>query len=915
MALLFLSMCAPRARAAAPPASPFAAMGDVQGATLANGTRLWIEEDHRAPLVAIQSCFEVGTADDPVAQPGLAQTAGRLLEWGVTPHLDGAARVDTSIALGGMLQRAKVTTMAERTCLQLVVPPSSLELALYSERDRLSSLAEGLTRDGLGKATWVSSDSAPAAGVTAVVVGRLRAALYEPGHPYGRLTPDDGAGVKSVGVEQMRQWLRQHYAGGPSSVVVVGDVSAARARELLAKYLGELAGPFPRPARPAPRVEPRGERRVVFDADVGQPTIALGWPTPKLFDDDDLALDVAVHVLVTRFLDHLMARDHVVTGFQLNENSLGSGGLFSVITRPAPGHGEDDCVHAVEAELAALAAAPPSRDELVGAQQVILERLASELDGDAARARMIETYAQRMGDPRGILSYAARYQALTAADVSRVTGKYLVTPQRVRLLVHPDPKAPKIGRLAGAAAAVAPPAVIPPPLQVVAPPRWAREPPPFVDAPAGPSFAPPRPTELVLRDGTRVVLVERHDVPSVTASVVVRWQHPFSGVTIGDCMNHLLLAAKPPGSERDLELLLKSAGATVSTETSLDATTLTFSVHPDRLGDALGATLAALEGGKLTQAQTELARAPFVGASAHWKPMVVAQVWSRHLLAPRGHRYATPTDGGEAEVAHLTAAEVSRYLAQEIRGDAVTVAVAGDVTAAHLAQLVGAKPAPPRASTKPAAFAWNKGTFLVPRAGADGVTIIATFPEPPHDSAELVAANTLETVAFDHFDELLISHGVRNWSELAWSSWALRDGPSFSVKAHVPKSKAAAFVKAALDAFEAKRAKPAVAADLVPLQRQWAFGLATSYDSASQTTQRLAVAAQSNSPADADVLRHERQEKLTVKQLADVATKYFRPEDLRVVVIGDVDGIQEGLSTLPIAPATVVSEPVAGGTP
>jgi zinc protease len=896
--------------AAPPTQSAFVDFGDVARATLPNGTHAWVQEDHRAPLVAVESCFEIGDVDDPVERRGLAQLAGRLLELGQTPHLDESARRDMSVALGGLLAVPKVNVGTKRTCLHLVVPSSSLELALFAERDRMVFVAEGLTAPLLGQALSALAEATPNATAAAVVLGRLREGIYEAGHPLTRLTPTDGAALGDLGIEGVRRALRTWFGGGPSDVAIVGDVSAARAFELLTKGFGDLAGPFVRPPLAAPGVALTAERHVAVDANVVRTEIALGWPTPKYADDDDLALDVAVRVLALRFGDHLKDRDRLVTHFRLNENSLPEGSVFSIDLTPASDLSEERCVRAVDAELAALSAAAPSNEEVGAAKQMILENLANALDGDGTRATAIVSYVHSTGDPRGYVKYAERYQAISASDVSRAVARYLSGPRRVLLVVHPDAKAPKVGRLhddrGGRAGHGAPPTVGPtqvtPPVAALAPP--------FLDSGTR-VFAPPRPIDLVRRDGTRVELIERHTLPSVSVGISIRWKKPSSGLSVNGFMNTVLLAAKGAGSEDSLEDVLRKAGAAFSSQSSLDGATFTFSVHPDQLAGVLPRALAILEAPRISQAAFDLARAPFDGQAAHWRPVVRDAMWSRHLLAPAGHRYAGAVDSGEAELRRLTLAQLSSYLADELRHQALGVDVVGDVTTARLAQILGARRTAPRAVAAEAPAAWDRGTFLVPQSGAKGVTVIATFAEPPIGSADAVAAHALEALAFTFFNDALLTHGVDTWSDFSWSHWQLRDGPLFNLYIRVDKGRVTAFVKAVLDAVDALRHQ-SVAAGIARVRSSETFETAKAYDSSREASRRLVSLTEAGLPSDADLRLGEHLNDLSPRQLVDVANRYFRPTDLRVVVVGDVDGLEDGLSTLPIAPAKIVSEPAPG---
>jgi zinc protease len=886
---------------------------------LANGITAWVEEDHRVPVVAIDIRFDIGHADDPPGRRGMAALAAEILELGQTPRFEGSYRGDLATALGGALQSPSVDVDVSWTELRFLVPANSLELALFSESDRIGFLSDGLTAARLSSAVSRVANGAPQADAWRVVLARLREALYGSDQRYGRMVPGDGSELKSATVDEVRQWLRDRYL--PASISIVGDVSKDKALELVNKYFGAFRARQERTPDPAPSVMP-GQKKIVVEANIQRSGLAVGWPTAKLFDDDDLALDIAARVLTNRLRERLVDRERNATWVSAGQSSLSAASVFNLQICLESQSREDEVLKAIDEEVARLKAEKPSAEEVASARSNILANHADARDGVIERAHGIQYYASRAGDPVYWLKYAERYGALTAADVSRAVANQLKPDQRTVLAIRLDAAAPKIGRVPGARAD-APAAARPSPARAesteTAGPAAAAAPEtppemtiPFIDRQG--SFDIPLPLELVLPEGFRAQLFERHEVPIVRVSVVIRWQRPFVGLEAGRLMESLLLASRAPKANQNLESELRLIGAHLSWDTTLDATTLTFSAPPDRLSLALERTMAVLRSRRISAAELDRVRNVNLAIAPTLTAQGKAFLWLRHLFVPNTHRYSAAVDNGVAWLKKLTAPEVERYLDREIRGAAVTIDIVGDVTPTRLASLLGARRVDrvSRASYKP--IEWGKGTFLVQQNGAKGAELIIAIPRPSWGSAEYPAETAIERQLFDRVNEDLSAHGLNTWSELRARSWELRDGSLAYFAVHVAKDKLEPFVKTVVDRLELLRNSDKVAPHLAAVRSNDVFWLSRGYDSTRDAIGRLNFYATFDLNPRTLLDYRKGCEELTFDQVRDVANKYFKPDQLRILAIGDVASSENALKRLPIGPVTVLSED-SGGSP
>ncbi len=189
--------------------------------TLPNGLKIYVEQDQRAPLVAVDIELAIGKQQDPVAYPGLTQLVGEILKHGSTRHLSSDARRQVARAFGVDPWDVDVTVGPDRTHIAFQVPPRALELALWMASDQLTFIADSIDAASVAAAsaaveqTLTDSDEAALQVVLRddVVHEHGRRALRAPGG-----CPDARAGAargpEALGPQQLRRGRGSYRRGG-----------------------------------------------------------------------------------------------------------------------------------------------------------------------------------------------------------------------------------------------------------------------------------------------------------------------------------------------------------------------------------------------------------------------------------------------------------------------------------------------------------------------------------------------------------------------------------------------------------------------------------------------------------------------------------------------------------------------------
>src|SRR5512135_1629872 len=122
-----------------------AAQAEVYESTLANGLKVIVKEDHRAPVVVQQIWYRVGSMDELTGKTGIAHALEHMMFKGTrtVPPGEFSARI---AAAGG---RENAFTSYDYTAYFQQLHKSKLPLAMQLESDRMSNLV--VSADEFGK--------------------------------------------------------------------------------------------------------------------------------------------------------------------------------------------------------------------------------------------------------------------------------------------------------------------------------------------------------------------------------------------------------------------------------------------------------------------------------------------------------------------------------------------------------------------------------------------------------------------------------------------------------------------------------------------------------------------------------------------------------------------------------------------
>lgn len=434
------------ALAAALAMSTALAQGTTQERKLANGLRVIVKEDHRAPTAVHMVWYRAGSMDETSGTSGVAHVLEHMM-FKATKNVKSGEFSRRIAAAGG---RENAFTNRDYTAYFQQVPKAALPLMLQLEADRMSNLL--VTEAEFSREIKVvmeerrlRTEDQP----RALAAEALNAEAYF-AHPYRRPVIGWMNDLANMSHVDARNWYTRWYVPNNAFVVVVGDVKAEEVFALAQKYYGRLkARPLPE-RKPQLEPEQRGVRRLVVKAPAELPYLLMGWKCPVLRDVDrdwqPYALEVLAGVLdgneSARLNQSLVRNSRVASevGASYDVTARGPGMCFLEGT-PSQGRSAAELEAGLRAELARLVQEGVTEDELARVKAQVVASQVFKRDSIFSQAMEIGQFETAGLSYRDIDRVLERVKAVSAEQVRAVAKQYFVDDQLTVVVLEPQPLA------------------------------------------------------------------------------------------------------------------------------------------------------------------------------------------------------------------------------------------------------------------------------------------------------------------------------------------------------------------------------------------------------------------------------------------------------------------------------------------
>ncbi len=419
---------------------------------LDNGLQVILEENHAAPVVAMQAWVKAGAADEPAHLAGVSHFLEHMLFKGTARR--GVGEIARTIESAG--GEINAWTSYDETVFHLVIAEKFLATGL----DVLS--------DALAHSSF---DAAELERERQVILEEVKQGQDDPdrmvaqtmfeesfaGHSYGRPVIGSTETVTRMSRGEIADYHRTHYHGGNITLVVVGDFDAQTVRQQVTRAFSVLPPDGAASAR-TPLTAPAPGRVRVLVRDVKESQILFGFRSPSINHEDVPALDLLAVVLGQGESSRLHVE--IVRNQQLAKSAYGyvfsarDAGLLMVSATPG-GARVRDTARAVLDEVLALARTEVTPQELDKARNILESERVFERETVQGYARKLGYFSAIAGDQDFETRYMARLARLTTADLKAVAERVL-RPEGLAVVVQIPQDSPQARNPAGSDVAAPP---------------------------------------------------------------------------------------------------------------------------------------------------------------------------------------------------------------------------------------------------------------------------------------------------------------------------------------------------------------------------------------------------------------------------------------------------------------------------
>jgi zinc protease len=880
---------------------------------LPNGLTLIVHEDHKAPVVAVNVWYHVGSKNEKPGKTGFAHLFEHLMFQG-TENLKGEffEPLEKAGATG-----MNGTTNDDRTNYFETVPKNALDLALWLESDRMGHLLGSIDQAKLDEQRGVvqnekrEHENQPFGQSSQIIA----AATAPAGHPYSWDTIGSMEDLNAASLDDVKEWFRSYYGAANATLVVAGDVDTEDVKQRVEKFFGDIPS-GPPIARPKAWVAPMvGTKRHTIEDRAGQPRITEVWNVAPWGDPSLEHLSLAANILAggktSRLHQRLVVKEQLATDVRsyLSRRELGSQFNLSVTAKPSADLSRIEAI--VDEEIARLAKDGPTGDELERARTEQLAGFIRGLERIGGFGGKTNTLAegQVYGDDPGFYKKRiARIEKATAADLRTALTNGVVDNGRFILTGLPFPK------YQSAAKGV----------------DRSKLPDPGTTAEA--MF--PKFERTVLKNGLEVFFVARRAVPTVEMQLVV------DGGTAVD-PEHLTGLASMTLNLMDEGTTSRTAvqigeeqerlGARLGTGAGDDSSSLSLSALKANLGASLDLFADVLLNPSFPAEEFERIRKESIVRmqSRKLQPESMASRVLPPLLYGKGHPYGALGGGSgtEQSLAALTTEELKRYWSRWFKPNHSKLIVVGDTSLAELTPMLeqklgawqpGEVPAtkigPARAITEPV-------IYLLDRPQAMQSVINVAIAAPPTNNPAEIAIDTMNNFLGGSFSSR-INMNLRedkHWSYGARSRIGDAIGPrAFVVDAPVQTDKTAESM------LEIQKELQGITGDRVPTQDELdqakalqTLTLAGRWETSSAVLGSLAHLVRYGLPDDYWTTYAGKVRALELDDVTAAAKTIVDPKRAVWIVVGDRAKIEQSVRDTGIGEVIVIDadgQPVGPGT-
>jgi zinc protease len=703
---------------------------------LPNGLTLIVHEDRKAPIVAVNVWYHVGSKNEKAGKSGFAHLFEHLMFNGSenfnNDYFQAMERIGATDLNG--------TTNEDRTNYFQNVPKPALDVALWMESDRMGHLLGAIDQGKLDEQRGVvqnekrQGENQPY-GVTYELITK---STYPAGHPYSWTVIGSMEDLNAASLDDVKEWFKTYYGAANAVIVIAGDVDPQTAKEKAEKYFGDIPAGPPVARHEVWIAKRSGTQRQRVEDRVPQARLYKVWNIPQHGSSDSVYLDLLSDVLGSgknsRLYKRLVYEDQIATNVSSYIDSRELSGQFYLDATARPGEDLTKIEKAMDEELAKLLATGLTEQEL---QRVKTQHVArfvrgiERIGGFGGKSDILAQSQVYAGSPDHYKVVLKRVQDAKPQDLHRVAKEWLSDGVYI-LEVHPFPEYKTMTSNVDR--------------------KKLPEPGPAPDV----KF--PDLQRATLSNGLKVILAERHAIPLVNFNLLVDAGYAADQFATPGTAK-LAMAMLDEGTKKRTSLQISEElallGANLSSGSNLDMSSVSLSALKSNLDASLEIFSDVILNPSFPEEDFKrLQKQQLDGIQAEKaQPVQMAlRVFPKYLYGNQ-HAYGNPLTGSgmESTVSKLTRADAEKFHQTWFKANNATLVIVGDTTLSEITPKLEKlfknwqKGEVPKKNVSPVTQP-KTSVYLMDRPGSLQSIIFAGHVAPPKANPDEIAIETANNI-------------------------------------------------------------------------------------------------------------------------------------------------------------------------
>ena len=883
----------PRAQRRASPSAPAAITIPYQRFVLKNGLTLLVHEDHKAPIVAVNIWYHVGSKNERPGRTGFAHLFEHLMFNGSEHFNDDYFQPFERI--GATDQNG--TTNEDRTNYFENVPTNALDVALWMESDRMGHLLGAIDTAKVNEQRGVvqnekrQGENEPYGKVDLL----MTEGTYPAGHPYSWTVIGSMEDLNAASVDDVKEWFRTYYGPNNAVIVLAGDITPDVARQKVETYFGDIPATPPIAKQSTWIARRTGSHREIMQDRVPQARIYKEWNIPEYGAADadylDLVTDVLTAGKTSRLYKRLVYDEQIATDVIAYADLREIAGQLVIRATVKPGGDLARVERAIDDEVARFIRTGPTPSELrrVKTQaRAGFIRGIERIGGFGGKSDVLARNEVFTGNADNYLVTQRRIAGATAADLKSAAARWLNDGDWT-LEVHPYPE--YTASASGADRSKVPDAGTPPDARF---PAIAR---------------------ATLPNGLKIVLAERHSIPQVNLTLLVDAGYAADQFAAPGTAS-LALDMLDEGTTRRTALqisdTLSQLGASLGTGSQLDVSRVALSTLKENLDPALDIFADVVLNPAFPQADFQRQQRQRLARIQREKvqPVQMALRVFPQLLYGTNHAYGNPLTGSgtEQSVSGMTRDDLVRFHHTWFKPNHATLVIVGDVSMAEiqpkLARLFSRWQSGdvPQKNVSTVADQAKPIVYILDRPGAEQSVILAADLAAPKANPHEYAVEAMTSLLGGQFTSRVNMNlrEAKHWSYGAFTFvWDARGQRPFIAYAPVQTDKTKeSMVEVDRELRGILGPKPVTADELSKAQANLTLTLPGNWETMRAVQGSLEDMVTYGLDDHYFETYAQRVRALTLQDATTAAQEAIRPDHLVWVVVGDRAKIEAGIREL-----------------